>query len=480
VIDKISPTGAISTIAGTEPPGYTSDGGPAIQAQLGIPSGLAADTFGNIYLADANGAVRILRPALLTVSATHGGNFVLSQNTAYTVTVTNAALAGPTSGTVTLTETIPAGLTLASMAGDGWNCAGNVCTRSDQLAGGASYPPVIVNVNVASDALPQVTNAVTVSGGGAPASSAEDATFVGYATPVLSISAAHAGIFTLGQTNATYSVVVANNAQGSPTASSVTVTETLPSALNLASMHGSGWNCTTNTCLRNDILPGGGAYPAITVAVNVVANAPEQVTNLVSLAGGGSAGATDVTILSSTTPVLAISATHTGTPMQGQSGVKYNLVVSNDAYTVATSGPVTVTETLPAGLTLVSMAGTGWDCTMLPTCTRSDVLASGASYLPITATVKVGSDVALQVTNHVSVAGGASAGASADDLTTISPFTCDVNGDGSVGVADIQAIVDEALGMAPAIHDLNQDGVVNLLDVQIVINAAMGSPCTAK
>jgi len=60
---------------------------------------------------------------------------------------------------------------------------------------------------------------------------------------------------------------------------------------------------------------------------------------------------------------------------------------------------------------------------------------------------------------------------------TVGLFTCDVNRDGSVGVADVQTMVNEALGVSPAINDLNQDGMVNVADVQKVIDAAMGRGC---
>jgi trimeric autotransporter adhesin len=50
-IRKIS-SGTISTIAGTGVPGSAGDNGPAISAQLSIPSGLALDASGNLYIAD--------------------------------------------------------------------------------------------------------------------------------------------------------------------------------------------------------------------------------------------------------------------------------------------------------------------------------------------------------------------------------------------------------------------------------------------
>ncbi len=58
---------------------------------------------------------------------------------------------------MTETDTLPTGLTLASMSGPGWTCTGNACTRNDVLIAGASYPAVTVTVNVgASAGSPQV------------------------------------------------------------------------------------------------------------------------------------------------------------------------------------------------------------------------------------------------------------------------------------------------------------------------------------
>lgn len=60
---------------------------------------------------------------------------------------------------------------------------------------------------------------------------------------------------------------------------------------------------------------------------------------------------------------------------------------------------------------------------------------------------------------------------------TVGVLTCDVTGDGSVGVADVQTMINEALGVAPAVHDMNRDGAVDVADVQKVVAAAMGGTC---
>ena len=79
-------------------------------------------------------------------------------------------------------------------------------------------------------------------------------------------------------------------------------------------------------------------------------------------------------------PDLTISKVHTGSFTQGQTGAVYTITATNSG-TAATTGTVTVTDTLPTGLTATAIAGTNWSCTLATlTCTRSDVLSAGASY----------------------------------------------------------------------------------------------------
>ena len=51
-IRKVDANGIISTVAGNGTSGFSGDGGPAIAAQLNTPHGVATDSAGNLYIAD--------------------------------------------------------------------------------------------------------------------------------------------------------------------------------------------------------------------------------------------------------------------------------------------------------------------------------------------------------------------------------------------------------------------------------------------
>jgi pro-kumamolisin-like protein len=151
--------------------------------------------------------------------------------------------------------------------------------------------------------------------------------------PVLSISKSHSGSFTRGQLNATYSVVVSDAFNGVPTAGTVTVTETIPSGLTLVSMAGAGWACSANTCSRSDALNPGASYPAITVTVNVAANATSPQVNQASVSGGGSASASasDSTTIVIPIPPAVATFVAADTTTQGN----WKGVYGADGYSIA-------------------------------------------------------------------------------------------------------------------------------------------------
>ena len=117
-------------------------------------------------------------------------------------------------------------------------------------------------------------------------------------------------------------------------------------------------------------------------------------------------------------PVLTITSAHTGSFTQAQTGVTYQLQVANSPGAPATSGTVTVTEAIPAGLIPISLSGRGWTCAPNTlNCSRSDTLNRNASYPPITVTANVASNTPAQTTNQATVSGGDLLPARPSDLT---------------------------------------------------------------
>jgi sugar lactone lactonase YvrE len=74
-VRKVDTDGIITTIVGTGQPGYSGDNGPATQAMLNVPTALAADASGNLYIADTGNNVirRIDTKGRITTVAGDGG-----------------------------------------------------------------------------------------------------------------------------------------------------------------------------------------------------------------------------------------------------------------------------------------------------------------------------------------------------------------------------------------------------------------------
>ena len=73
-IRKVS-NGVITTVAGNGTVGFSGDNGPATSAQLSGPSGVAVDSAGNLYIADAdNGRIRKVSNGVITTVAGNGAH----------------------------------------------------------------------------------------------------------------------------------------------------------------------------------------------------------------------------------------------------------------------------------------------------------------------------------------------------------------------------------------------------------------------
>jgi uncharacterized repeat protein (TIGR01451 family) len=233
------------------------------------------------------------------ISKSHVGNWIHgSTGNTYTITVTNASPSAAivAGNTVTVTDTIPLGLTATAISGTGWTCTqpAGPCTRADALAALASYPPISVTVTVAANPPSNLlTNTATVSGGGELQTNNDVATdpttIVGTA---LTISkTANVASIRSGQ-NLVYTVAVGNS--GPNNGGTATVTDTLPVAdvtyvSSSATLAGgaTGGTCAfvtpTVTCSYTAFPSGASSNITITVTTG----APATVSNTATLTDTG-------------------------------------------------------------------------------------------------------------------------------------------------------------------------------------------------
>jgi hypothetical protein len=217
----------------------------------------------------------------------------------------------------------------------------------------------------------------------------------------------------------------------------VAFTDTLPGTLVVATPSGATGNCNggifTAVAGSNSISLTGGTIPvnsSCALSVNVtgaVANSYTNTTGPVSSTNGGTGNTASAT-LSIKPANLSITKTHdvADFPRRGQGTWFIN--VSNDPTAGPTLGTVTVVDALPSAqnphdLVVASLVGTGWTCDIPSvTCTRSDVLAPGASYPTISLTVNVPQNIVANVVNTVTVSGGGDPNShTASDPTHIGP-----------------------------------------------------------
>lgn len=378
----------------------------------------------------------------LTIAKTHTGNFTVGANGSFTLTVSNVGAAA-TVAAITVTDTLPTELTFVSANGTGWTCS-NVgqavtCTHPGPLGVGASLPAITLTVNPNTDTGSPFSNTAAVStpgDGNATNNSSTDSVIVTLGgAPDLIVTKTHTGNFLEGSAG-TFTITVTNIGTG-PTTAPITVTDTLVAQLAFVSASGTGWDCSASagqnvSCTHPGPVAQGNSLPPITVTVNPPVGAAGAYNNTATVTttddsnNGNNTGSDTVVVDATPTPDLAIAKTHVGNFTVGVNN-SFTLTVRNTG-----SGPTTaaivVTDTLPAGLTFVSVSGTGWDCslTVAPnvSCTHPGPVAAGGALpdLTLTVTPTVATPPAILNTANVATTGDTNnANDSSTDTVTVAP-----------------------------------------------------------
>ena len=369
--------------------------------------------------------VAVVRAPDFTVASSHTGSFTRGTSTSYTVDVNHIGdLAS--SGMITLTDTLPAGLVPGSATGTGWACstAAQVvtCTRAGSIAAHTPLPSITVPVVVGESAAASVSNAVTVANASdtnGANNSATDVTAVVSSVDVGFTAGVSPGPYHAGQ-DITYTYTVTN--AGPSSASAVTLADAIPASGAMQSFTTSQGTCSgTLNCALGTIPSGGSA--TVTVVVRPLAAAGTAGTLAITATAGTSSPDSNSANDSATTTLTVTRASDlsvTGTVAPASDYVGENLTYT---YTVGNAGPndaagVTLTDVLPAGVSFVSSSTSAGSCSGAATVTCTiGALANGAT-ATVTVVVAPGASVVGTLANTATVAGTYFDGASANDSVT--------------------------------------------------------------
>ncbi|WP_166653773.1 DUF6923 family protein, partial [Tahibacter aquaticus] len=354
----------------------------------------------------------------LTKTATPGA-FAVGQPATYSLQVGNTGTSS-TVGTITISDPLPAGITTtATPSGTGWDCSASTttqvnCTTSTVLLPGSNAPVISVPVTIGVGTASPAVNTATASGGG-DASCPADTTHCTSTTttpvnaPRLDVTKVLQGNFVVG-VQSSYLITVTNNGQADTLAG--TITDTIPTGLTLGILPA---GCTVAGQLVTCNIPAGlSTGTSLSFAIPVTptpALIGQSVTNTATAHDGGDptcpaelhcTGTTTDTVQA---PQLQIVKSATPATFVVGVAASYTLTVTNTG-TAATTAIATVSDTLPAGLSIGAVPA---GCTVTGQVVSCTIAAGLATGTPVSFTIPVTPTAALSglsVTNNASVRDG--------------------------------------------------------------------------
>ena len=349
----------------------------------------------------------------------------------YTINVSNLG-SSSTSGTITVADTLPSGVTSASGSGTGWTCgapSGSVitCTAPGPLASGNALP-VLTIAMTAPIATGNITNSATVSNSVAdPDSSNNTASVTTNVGPQANLSITKTGPASVnaGQ-NIVYTIVVTNN--GPTAATGTTVSDLTP--VGIAFLSNSNGCTTAFPCSLGTLNAGQ------TVTITSTYNVPNSysgssVTNTASVSSAvndpnladNSSTVTTTVVAGAGNTDVAITKTGPASFTKGQN-ISYTITVSNTTAVAAAS--TFVNDSTPPGLIFISNSGA---CSGPFPCALGTV--SNGSPMVITTTYNVPLNyVGTSVTNTATVSTSSpESNTSNNTSTVITPLATGVTAD---------------------------------------------------
>ena len=407
---------------------------------------------------------------------------IAGNNITYTQTVTNN---GPgAASAVSFTEAIPANTTFVSVSAPvGWSCVTTTSvTCSDPSLPASASADILVVVNVA----PTIA-AGTITANSSVSSTTADPTAANNSTTVnttivdkcdLTVTNAGAPSPVAAGSNITYTQTVFNH--GPSSCSTATFGEATPANTSFVSVSavtagGGTWTCPNVApvaCTNPSVPPGSTATITVVYTVTAGTAAGTIITDTATAASAThdtnlNDNSATVTIGVATAGQADVSVTNAGSPNPVNAG--QNITFSQ---TVANGGPasasaITLTETLPANTTFVSLTGpAGWTCTAVApyTCTIATLAANATASFTFV----------VQVTTTVA------SGSTITDTASVASTTSDPNSGNNSASASVQVGDSADLSVTNVASPIPVLANANITYTQAVTNAGPSTATAAR
>jgi uncharacterized repeat protein (TIGR01451 family) len=327
---------------------------------------------------------------------------------AYTLSVANS---GPDSASViTVTDTLPAGVSFVSVAGAGWSCSemsGTItCTRASLAAG--------ANATITVDALTPVTPGTYVNTAMVSSATTDPDTANNTASASITVLSVTADLaITKSSSSSTIASGSTFNFQlqvtnlGPDPAGGIVVSDPLPGRFSLVSIAAGGWSCSHSGGLVEctlPSLPAGSADPIILTVKDIGTTAGSE-TNTASVSASSPDPNSGNNLSSAVVQIVDeadLRILKSGPAEVTQSEwITYELYVENLG--PGTAFLITVEDALPADVSFVSVSGANSECSQahgMVICQISSLAAGAFETISLTISPQITSGT---ITNVASV-----------------------------------------------------------------------------
>ena len=305
----------------------------------------------------------------------------------YTITLTNS---GNATGTVTVTDEIPAGTTLVekSITNNGVESNGTITWTDVEVKAGDTVE-VSFKVTINSDTKTSVTNKAVIDGN-KPTEEVE--TRIANITGAKSVDKSTAKV---GDT-LTYTITLTNSGNADGT---VTVTDEIPTGTRIKDENTTGYNKETNTMTWSNVEVKAGKSVELTLEVVVKDDTTDTVKNVAKIDNKEIPEKPE-------TKVANITGTKTVDQTEAKVGdtLTYTIALTNNGNA---DGTVTVTDEIPTGTTLVadSITANGSYNEENKTITWTDVKVEAGKTAEVSFKAIINSDTKTSVTNKAVIDG---------------------------------------------------------------------------